>query len=382
MAESTTALPGKRRIGLAKRSVALETLTRLVRYIFTRGIALFLAAVIGVYLTILIANMGGYVDQIKIGEIREQVGASVLANPALQGRPASEIKKYVEEQVQLEIKRLGLDKPFILRSFGYLTTALSLSLGRSEHLTSDSGSREVRLILLERLPATLLLWGLSDLFLFFASVLFALYLSRRYGSFFDRAVIALAPTSAAPPWFYGIILILIFASVLRILPYGGIVDAPPPKTTLGYTLSVFKHLVLPAFAIILASIFITIYNWRTFFLIFSSEDYVEMAKAKGLSSGAIERRYILRPTLPTIITSFALMLIAMWMGGIITETVFVWPGLGRLLYEAIGSFDTPVIVASVVLYAYLLAITVLLLDIIYAVIDPRVRVGGEGKLGL
>jgi peptide/nickel transport system permease protein len=76
------------------------------------------------------------------------------------------------------------------------------------------------------------------------------------------------------------------------------------------------------------------------------------------------------------------MLIAMWMGGIITETVFVWPGLGRLLYEAIGSFDTPVIVASVVLYAYLLAITVLLLDIIYAVIDPRVRVGGEGKLGL
>jgi peptide/nickel transport system permease protein len=382
MAESTTALPGKRRISLAKRSVALETLTRLVRYIFTRGIALFLAAVIGVYLTILIANMGGYVDQIKIGEIREQVGASVLANPALQGRPASEIKKYVEEQVQLEIKRLGLDKPFILRSFGYLTTALSLSLGRSEHLTSDSGSRQVRLILLERLPATLLLWGLSDLFLFFASVLFALYLSRRYGSFFDQAVIALAPTSAAPPWFYGIILILIFASVLRILPYGGIVDAPPPKTTLGYTLSVFKHLVLPAFAIILASIFITIYNWRTFFLIFSSEDYVEMAKAKGLSSGAIERRYILRPTLPTIITSFALMLIAMWMGGIITETVFVWPGLGRLLYEAIGSFDTPVIVASVVLYAYLLAITVLLLDIIYAVIDPRVRVGGEGKLGL
>ncbi len=382
MAESTTALPGKQRLSVAKRSVALETLGRLVKYVSTRGIALFLAAVIGVYLTILIANMGGYVDQIKIGEIREQVGASVLANPALQGRPASEIKKYVEEQVELEIKRLGLDKPFILRSFKYLTAALSLSLGRSEHLTSDSGSRQVRLILLERLPATLLLWGLADLFLFFASVLFALYLSRRYGSFLDRTVIALAPTSAAPPWFYGIILILIFASVLRILPYGGIVDAPPPRTTLGYTLSVFKHLALPVLAVILASIFITIYNWRTFFLIFSSEDYVEMAKAKGLPSGAIERRYILRPTLPTIITSFALMLIAMWMGGIITETIFVWPGLGRLLYEAIGSFDTPVIVASVVLYAYLLAITVLLLDIIYAIIDPRVRVGGEGKLRL
>ncbi|MGQ9734927.1 MAG: ABC transporter permease, partial [Candidatus Bipolaricaulia bacterium] len=338
MAEATVA---SREKWLSRRSAALEALSRLTKYILTRGIALFLAAVIGVYLTILVANMGGYVDQIKIGEIREQVGASVQANPALQGRPASEIKRYVEEQVQLEIKRLGLDKPFIFRSFGYLMTALSLSLGRAEQLVSDSGSRQVRLILLERLPATLLLWGLADLFLFFASVFFALYLSRRYGSFLDRTVIALAPTSAAPPWFYGILLILVFASVLRLLPYGGIIDAPPPRTTLGYTLSLFKHLALPVLAVILASIFITIYNWRTFFLIFSSEDYVEMAKAKGLPSGAIERRYILRPTLPTIITSFALMLIAMWMGGIITETIFVWPGLGRLLYEAIGSFDTP-----------------------------------------
>jgi peptide/nickel transport system permease protein len=380
MAEATLTSKSRER-WLARRNAAMEALHRLVKYVLTRGIALFLAAVVGVYLTILIANMGGYVDQIKISEIREQVGASVLANPALQGRPASEIKKYVEEKVELEIKRLGLDKPFILRSFGYLTTALSLSLGRAEHLVSDSGSRQVRLILLERLPATLLLWGTGELLLFFISVFFALYLSRRYGSFLDRLVIALAPTSAPPPWFYGILLILVFASVLRVLPYGGIVDAPPPKTTLGYTLSVCKHLVLPITALLVEEIFIAIYSWRTFFLIFSSEDYVEMAKAKGLPSGAIERRYILRPTLPTIITSFALLLIGVWTGGIVTETIFVWPGLGRLLYEAIGSFDTPVIVASVVLYAYLLAITVFLLDIVYAILDPRVKVGAEGQPG-
>jgi peptide/nickel transport system permease protein len=103
-----------------------------------------------------------------------------------------------------------------------------------------------------------------------------------------------------------------------------------------------------------------------------------MAKAKGLSERELERRYILRPTLPTILTSFALMLITLWSGAIILETVFNWPGLGRALYRAIGLYDTPVIVGSTVIYAYLLAITVFLLDFVYALVDPRVRIGSEG----
>jgi len=92
----------------------------------------------------------------------------------------------------------------------------------------------------------------------------------------------------------------------------------------------------------------------------------------------VERRYILRPTLPTIITNFALLVIGLWTGAIILETVFNWPGLGRLLYQAIGLFDTPIIVGSTVIYAYLLAITVFILDFIYALVDPRVRVGEGG----
>jgi peptide/nickel transport system permease protein len=124
------------------------------------------------------------------------------------------------------------------------------------------------------------------------------------------------------------------------------------------------------------------YTWRTFFLIYSSEDYVEMAKAKGLDSSTIERRYILRPTLPTIITNLALIMIGRWQGAPIFETVFNWPGLGQALFRAIGLFDTPVIVGSTVIFAYLLAITVFLLDFIYALVDPRVKVGGsEGRAG-
>ena len=104
-----------------------------------------------------------------------------------------------------------------------------------------------------------------------------------------------------------------------------------------------------------------------------------MAKAKGLSSHDIENRYVLRPTLPTIITNFALLLIGLWTGAIILETVFNWPGLGRLFYAAINIYDTPVIVGETVIYAYLLAVTVFVLDFIYVLVDPRVRIGGGGE---
>jgi peptide/nickel transport system permease protein len=236
----------------------------------------------------------------------------------------------------------------------------------------------VRNIILERLPATLLLFGTADLVLFFTAISIALFLSRRYGSVFDRLIVALAPTSTAPGWFYGIFLILLFAGVLHLLPFGGMVDIPPPTATAEYAVSVLHHLILPVAAVVIGSICLSIYSWRTFFLIYSSEDYVEMAKAKGLPSGMIQRRYILRPTLPPIITGFSFMLISLWQGAIILETVFNWPGLGRLLYSAIGSQDTPVIVGTVVIYGYLLALTVFVLDIVYALIDPRVKVGERG----
>jgi peptide/nickel transport system permease protein len=285
-------------------------------------------------------------------------------------------KKLTEETILLQEKRMGLDTPVAIRTFSYLTNALQMNLGRAINMSSDSGSRQVRLIILERLPATLLLMGSSDLILFFTSLYLALSLSRKYGSFWDKLVIALSPTSAAPPWFYGIFFILIFAAIFKVLPFGGMVSTPPPDNKIEYTISLLQHLILPASSLIFSSVFISIYNWRTFFLIYSSEDYVEMAKAKGLLPRDIEQRYILRPTLPTIITNFALMLIGLWTGAIITETVFLWPGLGRTSFQAIGLYDTPVIVGTTIIYAYLLAITVFLLDFIYALVDPRVKVGG------
>jgi peptide/nickel transport system permease protein len=314
-------------------------------------VVLFATVVVGVYLTIMIANMGGFVDTIMRGEIRDHVITSIAGNAAYVKMAPEVRQKLIDEQIAAEEERVGLNVPIAVRNFRYLSNALSLQLGRAINMTSDSGSKQVRLILLERLPATLLLMGISQLFLFFSSVFLALNLSRRYGNLWDKLVVALSPTSAVPPWFYGIFLI--------------------------YSLSLGKHLILPAVSLVLSSFFLSIYNYRTFFLIYSSEDYVEMAKAKGLPARDVEQRYILRPTLPNIITNFALLIITLWTGATITETVFLWPGLGRTLYQAIGLYDIPIIVGSTIIYAYLLALTVFLLDFIYALVDPRVKIGSR-----
>jgi peptide/nickel transport system permease protein len=375
MAETT--LSAEPEVTTVVSNTTRSTLSRVAKYTLVRTVALFLTVVVGVYLTILIANMGGHVDNIRRAQIAEAVGASMGLDPEFRQMPQAERTRTLQAVIAVEEERLGLNQPFVIRSFRFLTTALTLNLGRAERMTSDSGSGQVRQIILERLPPTLTLAGISYLVLFFLGLFMALVLSRQYGSWLDRFMVALAPTSAAPAWFYGLFLILIFASLLRWLPFGGMVAAPPPEDRVAYALSVLRHLLLPATAWIISALFATIYSWRTFFLIYSSEDYVEMAKAKGLSSRQVERRYVLRPTLPTIITAFALSVIVLWQGAIVLETVFNWPGLGRLIFQAIGNFDTPVIVGVAVVYAYLLAITVFLLDIIYALVDPRVKLGGE-----
>jgi peptide/nickel transport system permease protein len=360
-----------------KKSRHQSTFVRVSRYVVVRLLTLFVTVVIGIYLTIVIANMGGFVDQIMRGEIRDKVTQAIITSPTAQQMDPDVRAQLIRDRIAAEEERMGLNVPIAVRNFRYLSNALTLQLGRAINMTSDSGSKTVRLIILERLPATLLLMGISQLFLFFSSLFLALNLSRRYGTVWDKIVVALSPSSAVPPWFYGIFMILIFASVLRVLPFGGMVDAPPPSNPFDYSLSLARHLILPGLSLLLSSFFLSIYTNRTFFLIYSSEDYVEMAKAKGLPARDVEQRYILRPTLPNIITNFALLIISLWNGATITETIFLWPGLGRTLFQAIGLHDIPIIVGTTIINAYLLAFTVFLLDIIYALVDPRVKIGGN-----
>ncbi len=352
-----------------------KTISRVTRYTVVRALTIFGTIIVSLFLSIMVANMGGYVDEIRRGLIREDVQQRFITEASLRRLTSDEKQLRMDEMIQAEEHRQGLDQPFMLRAVRYMWNALTLDLGRATNMNSDSGSREVSKILLERLPKTLLLWTSSNILLFFLSIGVALSLSRKYGSFLDKVVVALSPTSSAPAWFYGIFVILIFAAILKLLPFGGMVDTPPPDNPVAYALSLLKHMALPVLAFACSTGIASVYGWRTFFLIYSSEDYVEMAKAKGLHPRTIERRYILRPTLPAIITNFALLLVFSWSGATVFETVFNWPGLGLIFFRAITLVETSVIVGETVIFAYLLGITVFLLDFVYVLVDPRVKIG-------
>ncbi|MBO3757740.1 MAG: ABC transporter permease, partial [Candidatus Brockarchaeota archaeon] len=251
-------------------------------YLTKRALALFLTVVIATYLTIVIVNIGGYIDEIKKSQLYEELSQMVKRDPMYRRLTPEEQDKIINQMYELEVKRQGLDQPFLIKSFIYLKDAITLNLGRSLYITSNTGSNDVKLIILERLPATVLLFTTLTIINFIIQTTLGLYLSRRRGSLFDKVVVSLAPTSVIPGWLYGIVLILIFASYLKILPYGGMVDVPPPEDPFSYALSVLKHMILPMLSWIVAGFFMGIYGSRTFFLLFSSEDYVTMGKAKGI----------------------------------------------------------------------------------------------------
>ena len=209
----------------------------------------------------------------------------------------------------------------------------------------------------------------------------SLYLARRYGTWLDRLTALLSPVSSIPSWVFAILLITIFAVQLRWLPVGGMHDFFIPKEPGQYILSLARHMALPVSALVLSLLFQLVFTWRTFFIIYSEEDYVELARAKGLKNTVLEKKYILRPVLPYIITSFATSLIGFWQLTVVLEKTFQWPGLGLLYIESLPNYwgesirigDLTVVIQIVVIFAYLLGMLVFILDIVYVIIDPRIH---------
>ena len=167
-----------------------NTFSRVAKYTAVRIITLFFTVVVALYLTVLIANMGGYVDEIRRAQIREDNSQRVANDPAAKCLPPEARTTKINEMVTIQEKRFGMDQPFVLRSFKYLWSAITLNLGKATQMTSNSGSTAVRIIILERLPTTLLLFGVEALLLFFTALFFSLKSSRQYGSIWDKVSVA------------------------------------------------------------------------------------------------------------------------------------------------------------------------------------------------
>lgn len=355
-----------------------QTAKNLLKYLLTRVGVLAATAVCAVYLTIIVANLGGYVDEIVQSRIDLAIADSVAAG-WLKDVPLEERTIIIEQTNQAMQEAQGLNQPFLLRTMRWLWDGLTLDWGepnRPRNYNTSTSHIEVRTLIKDHLARTLIVFGTTNLLVFVITVTLALMLTRRYGSWLDRLFITLSPLSAAPAWVYGV---LLSVALLRLFSFstGGTFDTWPATFNTAYIPILLRHLFPVVAAMLISSLFQGVYAWRTFFLIYSSEEYVDLAKAKGLPTSMVERRYILRPALPGLITSFALLTMTLWQEIIALEYFFNVAGIGRLLITALNGFDIPVIVGLVVTFAYLLTATVFILDIIYAFVDPRIRMGND-----
>lgn len=264
---------------------------------------------------------------------------------------------------------LGLDRPLPVQYLAWLEHAVRGDFGRSIRTRQP-----VLESIVERLPATIEL-GVAALAISITVALVVGTISAlRRNSPLD--LIATGATLAAvslPNFFLGLILILVFALMFRVFPPGGYVPfADDPLDNL-------RRLVLPAITLATASAAVYVRQVRSSLLDVLSQEYMRTARAKGLRELVVIGRHAMKNALIPVVTLVGLQLGAIIEGAIITETIYFWPGVGRLVVDSIAGRDFPVVQGVVLVAALSFMVTTLLVDLLYAVLDPRISYGRRAR---
>jgi len=255
-----------------------------------------------------------------------------------------------------EMRRsLGLDKPLIVQYGLFLKNAAQGNLGVSYH----HGQPALRLVL-ERLPASLELVVTTILISLILAVPIGVLAASRRGTTVDRAsLLGSLIGISAPPFWIGIVFILIFSVELQWLPSSG--------------RGTWAHLILPAGSLALYRLALFIRLIRAGMLDIMTMDFIRTARSKGVSEQKVIYKHALKNTLIPFVTIAGMQMGSLLAGAIVTEKVFAWPGMGRLFLEAIGVMDFPVIIAWALVTSTIFLTVNLAVDIIYVWLDPRIR---------
>jgi peptide/nickel transport system permease protein len=266
--------------------------------------------------------------------------------------------------------QFGLDRPMHEQLLIYLRDMATLDLGFSHRQ-----QQPVATLIAERLPATLLLTLTAFVFAVTAGVALGVMAARRVGRAADSVITVLALTFYATPIFWvGLLLVLIFSVWLEWLPSFGMFTVGAELTGLAYAADVARHLILPALT--LGLFFLAIYARlaRASMLEVADQDFVRTARAKGVPEGRIVRAHVLRNALLPVITFAGIQAGQLVGGSILVETVFAWPGIGRLAFDALLARDYATLLGVFFCTAVMVVVFNLITDLLYAVIDPRVEV--------
>ena len=268
----------------------------------------------------------------------------------------------------------GLDRPFHEQLFAYVSKLTRLDLGYSFFF-----NRPVTELLLERLPATLLLVLSAQVLAIMLGTVLGVIAARRPNGMLSHGVTIFALLGFSAPVFWtGIMLIILFCSVFPIFPVAGMVDVTVEGGWFVKALDVLHHLFLPM--VTLSSIFLALYSRlaRASMLDVLGTDYVRTAQAKGLSEFQVVYKHALRNALGPVVTLAGLQFSGIVSGAVLVETVFSWPGLGTLAFQAITARDTPMVLGILFFSSLVVIVANLLTDLVYSFVDPRIRLGHRG----
>lgn len=297
--------------------------------------------------------------------------ARILVGP---GAPADAV-----EQIRL---RYGLDRPLHVRYYYYMLGVLQGDLGTSIHY----GGAPVLDKILERLPVTLLLMSTSFLFAITIAIPLGIISANRRNKPTDHVsrVIALFGVST-PSFWIGLMLIIIFAFHLDVLPASGLVmpwadpaSVEAADTRLGVVRTAGVHLIMPSITLGALYMAAQMRIERSSMLEVLNQPYIDLARAYGISEGKILRKHAFRNAQLPVITVLGLQITSALGGAVLTEVVFNIPGMGRLIITAINNADYQLVMGTTLFFGIVFVVGVIVTDILYAYVDPRVRYGGEG----
>lgn len=278
------------------------------------------------------------------------------------GGMTEELKQELREQ-------FGLDKPFLVQLGIYLGKILQGDFGYSYYFNTS-----VLSLIVERLPATILLVVTAVSASFFIGTFVGTLAARKPNGLLSQIVTVLSIVGYSAPVFWtGIVLIILFASAFPIFPVSDMRPAGSEATGLAAVLEVLHHLVLPMFT--LAFVYIAQYSRlaRASMMEILSADYIRTARAKGVSEALVVYKHGLRNSILPVITMLGMQFGNVLAGAILVETVFNWPGLGRLAFDSVLRRDYPTLLGILFFASLLVVVMNQVTDWLYRVIDPRIR---------
>jgi len=281
----------------------------------------------------------------------------VFASVHLTGDPATYLlgPETTDETYAQMKKNLGLDRPLTVQYLDFATNILHGDFGNSTF-----NGKSARSMLLQRFPATLQLAGAAFLVSILLGIPLGILSAVKRDTFFDNATKLFAVFGiAAPPFWIAIMLILLFGPVLGWLPTSG--------------RGGISHFILPVSVLAWAGMAGYVRLARSAMLEVLDSDYIKFARVKGLAESAVVWKHALRNALIPMLTFAGLTLAGLLNGSIAVEVVFAWPGLGRLMLQGITSRDFPIIQATVLAAGFFYIFTSLVVDILYAYVNPRIR---------